>query len=169
MDCFTEIQSPIGTLTLTANDRGLSSVWIQKTDNNKPDLSDMKRDKAFLRDASNQLRAYFAGELTRFDLALDAAVGTAFQQQVWHALCNIPFGETASYGDIAKRIHRPRAVRAVGAANGKNPIAIIVPCHRVIGANGSLTGYAGGIGTKRWLLAHEARHSGDHSLNASTD
>lgn len=159
MDRFTEIESPIGAITLTASERGLRSVWIQKTDKNKPNLEGMKRDDVYLRDAAKQLQAYFAGELTRFELILDAGIGTDFQQQVWQALCTIPFGETASYGDIARHIKAPKAVRAVGAANGKNPLAIVVPCHRVIGANGSLTGYAGGIDNKRWLLAHEARRA----------
>ena len=159
MACYTEIDSPIGAITLTATERGLQSVWIQKTDNNKPVLAGLKRDPSFLREASAQLRAYFAGELTAFDLLLDNSGGTAFQQEVWRALTTIPFGQTASYGDIARQINAPKAVRAVGAANGKNPIAIVVPCHRVIGASGSLTGYAGGLENKRWLLAHEARLS----------
>lgn len=159
MACFTEIKSPIGPITLIANERGLNSVWIQKTDKNKPALQGLKRDPAYLREASAQLTAYFAGELQQFDLALDAQRGTDFQRQVWRALCTIPFGQTVSYRDIALQIDAPAAVRAVGAANGKNPLAIVVPCHRVIGANGSLTGYAGGIDNKRWLLAHEARHA----------
>jgi methylated-DNA-[protein]-cysteine S-methyltransferase len=106
--------------------------------------------------AAEQLAEYFAGERTEFDVPL-AAVGTPFQQRVWRMLEKIPFGETWSYGQLAARIGRPSASRAVGAANGKNPIGIIVPCHRVIGANGSLTGYAGGMPMKKWLLAHEQR------------
>lgn len=161
MDRYLEIQSPLGPITLTANERGLSSVWIQKTDKNKPDLEGLKRDAALLSEAAAQLTAYFAGELETFELSLDNHKGTAFQQQVWQALRTIPFGQTVSYGDIARQINAPTAVRAVGAANGKNPLAIVVPCHRVIGANGSLTGYAGGIDNKRWLLAHEARRTDD--------
>ncbi|MFT5575817.1 MAG: methylated-DNA-[protein]-cysteine S-methyltransferase [Bermanella sp.] len=160
MDRFTDIESPIGPITLTANERGLSSVWIQTTDKNKPEFAGLKHDPAFLREAAVQLKAYFAGELLQFELALDSCHGTDFQQQVWQALRSIPFGQTASYRDIALQIDAPKAVRALGAANGKNPLAIVVPCHRVIGANGSLTGYAGGIDNKRWLLAHEARLAG---------
>lgn len=164
---FTEIESPIGPITLIAGERGLRSVWIQKTDKNKPALDGLKRDPAFLREATAQLTAYFAGELKQFELAIDAGHGTVFQQAVWQALRTIPFGQTASYRDIALQIDAPKAVRAVGAANGRNPIAIIVPCHRVIGANGSLTGYAGGIDNKRWLLAHEARHAAGDLLTTT--
>ena len=105
-----------------------------------------------------QLQAYFAGELRDFELPL-AAEGTPFQQRVWRALCDIPYGETISYGELARRIGQPTASRAVGLANGQNPISIVVPCHRVIGANGSLTGYGGGLARKRWLLAHESKGS----------
>lgn len=157
MACYNQIDSPIGPITLTASESGLQSVWIQKTDKNKPVLEGLIHDPAFLREASAQLAAYFASELQQFDLAIDARCGTTFQQQVWRALTTIPFGQTVSYSDIAQQINAPKAVRAVGAANGKNPLAIVVPCHRVIGANGSLTGYAGGMDNKRWLLAHEAR------------
>lgn len=100
------------------------------------------------------MAAYFAKELTQFELPLCAS-GTLFQQQVWQALTTVPYGKTASYGDIAKAINNPKGVRAVGLANGKNPLGIIVPCHRIIGANGTLTGYAGGLDKKAWLLAHE--------------
>lgn len=106
--------------------------------------------------ACDQLNAYFVGELTRFSLPL-APAGTPFQQRVWQALLAIPWGEKRSYSDIAAAIDNPHAVRAVGAANGRNPIPIIIPCHRVIGANGSLTGYAGGLTRKRWLLDHETK------------
>ena len=104
--------------------------------------------------ACRQLDAYFAGKLTNFDLPL-APPGTAFQRRVWHELCRIPFGQTISYGEQARRVGKKGAARAVGAANGRNPIAIIVPCHRVIGANGTLTGYGGGLDRKEWLLRHE--------------
>jgi methylated-DNA-[protein]-cysteine S-methyltransferase len=106
--------------------------------------------------AARQLAEYFAGDRRVFELPL-AHAGTQFQQLVWRALVAIPFGETRSYGEIARAIGRPAASRAVGAANGKNPFAIVVPCHRVIGASGELTGYAGGMAAKRWLLAHEGR------------
>jgi methylated-DNA-[protein]-cysteine S-methyltransferase len=114
-----------------------------------------RRDDALLRPAREQLRAYFAGELLDFDLPL-AAAGTEFQQRVWQALGAIPYGATASYAAIARAIGSPTATRAVGAANGRNPIAIIVPCHRVIGKDGTLTGYGGGLARKQWLLRHEA-------------
>ncbi len=110
-----------------------------------------RRDDAQFAEVFRQLEAYFAGELTRFDLPLRFA-GTAFQNQVWRALCGIPFGATTTYGSLAARLGRPTASRAVGAANGANPLPIVVPCHRVIGANGSLTGFAGGIEIKKFLL-----------------
>jgi methylated-DNA-[protein]-cysteine S-methyltransferase len=114
-----------------------------------------KRDDAPFHEARKQLGAYFAGELRDFNLPL-AAEGTPFQQRVWAVLRTIPFGSTVSYGEIARRLDLPAASRAVGAANGRNPISVIVPCHRVIGANGTLTGYGGGLERKRWLLHHEA-------------
>jgi len=112
----------------------------------------------FLLQATEQLRAYFAGELRVFDLTLDMQ-GTEFQKRVWYELLNIPYGETRSYSHIANAIEKPKAVRAVGAANGRNPIPIVVPCHRVIGAGGSLVGYGGGLPLKRFLLDLEGRHS----------
>ena len=115
---------------------------------------------ATLAQAREQLEAYFAGELRAFTLPLRAR-GTPFQQQVWQALTRIPYGETTSYGAIAAQIGMPGSARAVGAANGQNPIAIVVPCHRVIGANGSLVGYGGGLERKTWLLSHEARISAE--------
>ena len=116
--------------------------------------------------AAAQLRAYFAGERTVFDLPL-APDGSGFQRLVWQALERIPYGVTRSYGELAAAIGRPAASRAVGSANSRNPISIIVPCHRVIGANGALTGYAGGMRAKRWLLEHEQRHAGERALRAS--
>lgn len=106
--------------------------------------------------AARQLAAYFAGELTAFDLPLDGG-GTPWQRAVWGQLARIPFGETRSYGELAHALDKPTGARAVGSANGKNPISIIVPCHRVIAGNGALTGYAGGMAAKEWLLAHESR------------
>ena len=111
-----------------------------------------------LQEAVRQLTAYFAGTLTDFDLPLRLE-GTAFRMQCWQALCTIPYGETISYGEQAKRIGNPKAVRAVGGANHHNPISIVVPCHRVIGADGSLTGYGGGTDKKQWLLDHERRNA----------
>jgi methylated-DNA-[protein]-cysteine S-methyltransferase len=106
-----------------------------------------------------QLEGYFCGALETFDVPLDP-VGTPFQIAVWGALLDIPYGETRRYGDIAKAVKQPKAARAVGLANNQNPIAIVIPCHRVIGANGSLTGYGGGVSRKKWLLQHEARFKG---------
>jgi methylated-DNA-[protein]-cysteine S-methyltransferase len=117
--------------------------WTPQTSNN------------FLQEASRQLLAYFAGELQRFDLPLDLSVGTPFQQSVWQALLTIPLGTSQSYGDLAKRLDKPQAVRAVGAAVGRNPVSIIVPCHRILGAGGQLTGYAGGLWRKQVLLKLE--------------
>lgn len=117
------------------------------------------RDDGAVADVAAQLEAYFRGERRAFELSL-APRGTEFQQAVWRALQRIPYGETRSYSDIAREIGRPAAVRAVGAANGANPIPIVIPCHRVVGSNGSLTGFGGGIATKRWLLAMESRAAG---------
>jgi len=114
-------------------------------------------DDAWFKDVAAQLDAYFAGELSTFDLEMNL-LGTPFQQRVWSQLCDIPYGETISYGELARRVGNANASRAVGLANGRNPIALIVPCHRVIGANGSLTGYGGGLERKTWLLEHELRH-----------
>ena len=159
MQCSTTITSPIGPITLTANEHGLCEVRIEQGNGNTPGAATENSTEPALGEAARQFRAYFAGELQHFELALDTRPGTPFQQRVWAALRTINFGTTASYRDIAKQIGAPNAVRAVGAANGRNPLAIIVPCHRIIGADGSLTGYAGGLDNKRWLLAHEAKHS----------
>lgn len=153
---YSTMPSPVGELTFTGTAAGLTGVWFD-TDRHQHDRSGWRRDDALFAEARQQLEEYFAGRRQHFTLKL-AAAGTPFQQQVWAALCTIPFGETRSYGEQARSIQNEKAVRAVGLANGKNPIGIIVPCHRVIGANGSLTGYAGGLDRKRWLLAHEAQH-----------
>jgi methylated-DNA-[protein]-cysteine S-methyltransferase len=147
-----ELKSPIGTLTLVEDEGALIGVYMETY---TPPPAE-RRSTPLLERAAAQLGEYFAGERERFDLPLEPR-GTEFQRAVWDALISIPFGATCSYGMIAKRIGRPSAVRAVGAANGSNPIALIIPCHRVIGANGSLTGYGGGISRKRWLLNHENR------------
>jgi methylated-DNA-[protein]-cysteine S-methyltransferase len=146
------IDSPLGPVRIFATEFGISAIHlaIKTTSADKP--------SALTNKAARQLLQYFAGGLTQFDLPL-AATGTAFQQQVWQALRQLPFGQTCSYAAIARKIANPKAVRAVGAANGKNPIAIVVPCHRVIGANGSLTGYAGGLDNKAWLLRHEQQQT----------
>ncbi len=141
-------QSPIGTIELAANDKALISLVFK-------DCSTPAHRHSILENAKHQLAEYFSGTRKSFDLPL-AAPGTQFQQQVWHQLTSIPFGETRSYRDIAVSLKNPEAVRAVGSANGRNPISIIVPCHRVIGSNGALTGYAWGVERKAWLLEHEA-------------
>ena len=146
---YSTLTTPIGELMLTADDDGaLTSVNLP---NRHPDPAGWERDDELLADARRQLTEYFAGERTEFDLPL-RPTGAPFQLRVWEALLRIPYGETASYGEMARELGHPTASRAVGAANGRNPIAIVVPCHRVIGANGSLTGYAGGLECKRALL-----------------
>ena len=149
------IDSPLGPLKLVASDRGLAAILWH--DENAGVLSSSPvedPDHPVLVETERQLRAYFAGKLRRFSLPLDFQ-GTAFQQSVWQALLTIPFGATRSYAEIARQIGRPQAVRAVGAANGRNPISIVAPCHRVIGSNGALTGYAGGLAAKQHLLGLE--------------
>jgi methylated-DNA-[protein]-cysteine S-methyltransferase len=155
MNCFTYLESPIGPLLLCCDGEALTGLHM---DNPSPALDEGARTEDPnanpLPEAVRQLREYFAGKRCEFDLPL-RLVGTEFQQRVWRALREIRYGETWSYGQLAKRIGNPNASRAVGLANGRNPISILVPCHRVIGADGSLTGYGGGLERKRWLLAHE--------------
>jgi methylated-DNA-[protein]-cysteine S-methyltransferase len=164
---FTEFASPVGTLQLRGTETALTGVFMKAHRHEPARPRDAVRDEAPLRAARQQMEEYFAGERREFSLALDAA-GTEFQQRVWQALRAIPYSETVSYGDIARRIGNPRAVRAVGLANGRNPISIIVPCHRVIGANGSLTGYGGGLERKRFLLAFESGSGVDLTLSAAS-
>ncbi|WFC15066.1 methylated-DNA--[protein]-cysteine S-methyltransferase [Aeromonas salmonicida] len=147
-----------GDLLVAINARGLVHVDFVAGLRALPDMSGWQQDSEALAPYLAEFSAYLAGRLQRFTLPL-AAHGTAFQQAVWQALCDIPYGETRSYGDIARAIDTPAAVRAVGAANGRNPLSIIVPCHRVIGQNGSLTGYAGGLPIKQQLLALECDQS----------
>lgn len=156
---YSYVESPLGTLLITGDEAGVAGLWLPTGKNVKQPHPEWTRDDAIFEAARTQLADYFAGTRTEFDLPLNPA-GTVFQARCWAALREIPFGETASYGDQAARIGQPTASRAVGLANGQNPISIIVPCHRVVGANGSLTGYGGGLDAKRWLLAHEAAHSG---------
>jgi methylated-DNA-[protein]-cysteine S-methyltransferase len=151
---FTEFPSPIGTLRICGTDSALTGVFMESERHDSAQPRDAVRDASPLRAAQSQIEEYFADERREFSVAIEAA-GTEFQQRVWRALCAIPYGTTISYGELARRIGKPRAVRAVGLANGRNPISIIVPCHRVIGANGSLTGYGGGLERKRFLLALE--------------
>jgi methylated-DNA-[protein]-cysteine S-methyltransferase len=151
----TEIDSPIGTLTAAGDADGLRWLLFPRN-RHEPARDDWQREPNAFAALRAQLASYFAGELQSFDLPL-APSGTPFQQSVWTALRAIPYGETRSYRDLAQAIGNPAAVRAVGLANGRNPLPIIVPCHRVIGSDGSLTGFGGGITTKRFLLDLEAR------------
>ena len=153
---YTTTQSPVGHLKLIATDKGLAAILWENDDPKRVRLAPLeeKKNHPVLVETERQLKEYFDGKRTSFSVNLDP-VGTKFQTQVWQALSEIPFGETRNYGEIAKRIGRPSAARAVGAANGRNPISIIVPCHRVIGASGQLTGFAGGLETKELLLTLE--------------
>lgn len=174
------IDTPIGPLTLVADEVGLRAVTWPDEDGGRvglagrlagpagpadsagpsaPNASAEPDGAAATLDAAEaQLAEYFAGERQSFDLPMHL-VGTEFQQEAWRALAQISYGETISYGEQAKRLGRPKAVRAVGAANGRNPLSIVLPCHRVVGAGGDLTGFAAGLDTKRWLLAHESDQS----------
>ena len=158
--CHTVLESPLGPLTVVVEDDRLVGLYVEQgltkalersaTLGSASDPDDVP----LLRAVADQLSAYFSGGLTEFDLPV-AAVGTPFQQRVWEALQRIPYGETWSYGRLATEVGNPAATRAVGAANGRNPVSIVVPCHRVIGSTGRLTGYAGGLTTKEQLLALE--------------
>ena len=149
---FSLLQHSSGVLSLIANDEGLLQIRFDAT---VPDGARRRDDHPVLRETAHQLEAYFARDLRDFDLPL-AMKGTPFQLRVWRALQQIPYGETRTYGQQARTIGAPDAVRAVGAANGSNPIPIVVPCHRVIGSNGKLTGFGGGLPMKRWLLDLES-------------
>jgi methylated-DNA-[protein]-cysteine S-methyltransferase len=154
---FCHYSSPVGVLVLTSDGEALTGLHLPLPDGGAAPLpgSGWRRDEAPFREAVDQLHAYFDAERTGFDLRLRMA-GTFFQRLAWDALLTIPFGTTISYAEQARRIGRPGAARAVGAANGRNPIAIIIPCHRVIGSSGTLTGYGGGLPLKEWLLDHES-------------
>ncbi len=156
MTNYTQIDSPIGPLLLAADETGLRRIEFMSSKRAHPPEANWQEDARPLKEVMRQLCAYFAGKLEDFDLPL-APEGTDFQQKVWRRLCDIPFGETISYGQLAQRIGNPNASRAVGLANGSNPIPIIIPCHRVIGSNGKLTGYGGGLPIKEKLLALERR------------
>jgi methylated-DNA-[protein]-cysteine S-methyltransferase len=152
---FDDFDTPIGPLTVAVDDDArLCHVLFEKGRYGAAGRETWTRDPAALRTVRAQLLEYFAGARKTFDLAL-APAGTPFQQRVWSALCEIPFGTTRSYGDVARRIGAPSAVRAVGAANGRNPLPIVIPCHRVIGSNGKMTGFGGGLPVKQFLLVHE--------------
>lgn len=156
MHYYTIMESPIDPLLLTSDGEHLTGLYMD-VQNYLPHMKESWLcDPSLFQQAISQLRAYFAKELSDFELPLKAT-GTAFQEKVWQSLTTIPYGETISYKNIAERIQTPKAVRAVGLANGKNPISIIIPCHRVIGTNGKLVGYGGGLPRKQWLLTHEAK------------
>ncbi len=159
MNFYTHIASPIGPLLLQTDGTALTGLTMDVPSGPPPawDAGREDADAGPLPRAAQQLAEYFAGQRRDFDLPLRLE-GTAFQRQVWQRLLEIRFGEILSYGELARRIGNPKASRAVGLANGRNPIAILVPCHRVIGADGTLTGYGGGLERKRWLLAHEGRY-----------
>ncbi len=151
--------SPLGPLLLCGTATAITALFMATRKHPEEVPSDTRQDDGPFREARRQLEAYFAGELREFTLALAplAPNATLFRQKVWRALRDIPYGATESYGALAQRIGLPQAARAVGLANGRNPIAIVIPCHRVIGKNGALVGYGGGIERKQWLLAHEQR------------
>ncbi len=156
---YKTMKSPVGELKLVASDNGLAAILWEDDNPGRVRLNPVAEDKnhPVLVETERQLKDYFTGKLTSFSLKLDFK-GTEFQKKVWAALLTIPFGETRSYGQIAQQIKNPKAVRAVGAANGKNPISIIAPCHRVIGSTGKLTGFAGGLEIKARLLALEGKN-----------
>jgi len=158
---YKEMDSPVGRLKIVASDKGLAAILWEDDNPNRIRVRTYTENNTHpvLIEAQRQLEEYFGGKRTSFSLVLDP-VGTEFQKDVWNALSTIPYGETRSYGDIARQIGREKAVRAVGAANGRNPISIIVPCHRVIGASGDLTGFAGGLEAKACLLSLEGVKNG---------
>jgi methylated-DNA-[protein]-cysteine S-methyltransferase len=153
------IESPLGELLAVRDEDGIAGLYLPTGRNAVSPDPAWRRDDAAFSDLRSQLAEYFAGTRREFELPLHPN-GTAFQRRVWRALLDIPYGETASYAATAAAIGTPGAFRAVGLANGQNPISIVVPCHRVVGANGSLVGYGGGLPAKRWLLSHEAAHAG---------
>jgi methylated-DNA-[protein]-cysteine S-methyltransferase len=162
MNIFCYVDSPIGRLMLTSDGTALTGLYMNLYRNKPSKLPGLGNDWIQnatidpLPAAARQLKEYFAGKRREFDLPMRME-GTEFQRRVWRELTKIPFGETRSYGQLAKRLNNPNGSRAVGLANGRNPIAIIVPCHRVIGADGSLTGFGGGLDRKEWLLTHEGQ------------
>lgn len=154
---YKSVDSPVGKLKLVASDKGLVAILWENDNPRRVRLGELVENSMhpILCETERQLKEYFAGKLQSFSLALDMR-GTRFQNEVWKALLAIPFGETRSYMQLAKQLGNPKATRAVGAANGRNPISIVVPCHRVIGSSGKLTGFAGGLDTKAYLLGLEA-------------
>jgi methylated-DNA-[protein]-cysteine S-methyltransferase len=164
------LDTPIGEMVIVADHDGnlRATIWKEHDERLKPVLEHHYGKNGFTLELAcnptglaEAIGRYFAGELTAIDTLPVESSGTAFQLEVWKALREIPCGTTVSYGKLAARLGRPKALRAVGLANGSNPIGVVVPCHRVIGSDGSLTGYGGGIERKRWLLDHESKHAGD--------
>ncbi len=160
---YTLVDSPLGEMVLTSNGKAITGLYTSKDCNYEGAQKGIYDPEPF-QEATKQLKEYFEGVRYKFDLPL-ALEGTEFQKRVWKVLQDIAYGETTTYGEIAKLLNNANASRAVGAANGKNPICIIVPCHRVIGANGELTGYNGGIEVKKWLLNHEANNIAQNTTN----
>jgi len=154
---YTTLDSPLGELLLVGNGAALHGLCMQEGRTAMKVRPDWEEAEEPVSGVAAQLGEYFEGRRQEFDLQL-AMAGSPFQRSVWRALQDIPYGETISYGELARRVDRPGSARAVGAANGSNPISIIVPCHRVIGSNGKLTGYGGGLPRKAWLIDHEAGH-----------
>lgn len=156
LTCST-LDSPVGSLRLIGSDAGLRAVlWPTERDGRVTFEEDLvEGTHPVLTETATQLGEYITGDRTKFDIPLDL-IGTDFQRQVWEALASIPFGETRSYGELADQLQRAGAARAVGAATGRNPISIVIPCHRLVGSTGKLTGFAGGVDAKRWLLDHES-------------
>ena len=152
---FDEFKTPIGLLRIAVDATGLRCVMFENNKYDAPNRSEWRLDKVVTREAREQMLQYFSGERREFDLKT-SFTGTEFQQRTWQTLASIPYGQTWSYTELAKRIGSPKAVRAVGAANGRNPLPIVLPCHRVIGSNGTLTGFGGGLPVKKWLLEHES-------------
>ena len=157
------VPAPIGRLIVASDGDAIAGVWMANASPEDSTWSSQRSVDPILAEASGQLAAYFTGALRAFTLPL-APNGTDFQRRVWRALEAIPYGATISYAELARRVGNTTAVRAVGAANGRNPIPIIVPCHRVIGSDGSLTGFGGGLDRKRWLLQHEGALSGEFNI-----
>jgi methylated-DNA-[protein]-cysteine S-methyltransferase len=157
---YTHLESPIGTLLVCGDEQHLTGLYTAPRCDDAALVVDAKRAEAPFVRVRDQLEQYFAGQRLEFDVPLSLVGGSAFFQRVWQKLLEIPYGATATYGELARQLGHPTAARAVGLANGRNPIAIIVPCHRVIGSNGDLTGYAGGLERKRFLLDHEAAIDG---------
>lgn len=156
---YKTIASPVGALKLIASEKGLAAILWENDDPKRVRLGKLLEEPAHpvLVQAEHELGEYFLGKRKTFDIKLDM-VGTEFQKKIWEALLTIPFGETRSYADIARQVGSPNAFRAVGAANGRNPISIVTPCHRAVGSDGSLTGFAGGLDAKRYLLTLEKLH-----------